>query len=98
MKAFINDFYSVFVQPTDFTIPGNPNTNVYIYVNNANSLTFINTGNRNVQIGVGGIILNAGNKFELKNDMLQLYKGKLTVSFRKSVNPGKLLVIRKFYK
>lgn len=98
MQAFINDFFSVFCPPTDFSIPGNPNINVDIDVNDANSLIFINTGNRNVQIGVGGVLLFAGNKFELKNDMLQVYKGKLTVSFRKSGNPGKLLVIRKFYK
>ena len=96
MQQFVNDFYTVIVPPTDFSIPGNPNIYYDIDVNNFNSLIFFNIGNRNVQIPYnGGVLLNYLGKLEMKSDFNQLYKGKLTVSFRKSGNQGKLLIIRK---
>lgn len=97
MRDYVNDFFTVNVPATNFFFGTSPNTNVDIDINDFNSIIIINTSNnRTIRVPFpSGKNLFPNQRIEIIGRENELCKGKLTITFLKSVNTGQALIIRK---
>lgn len=99
-KSYVYDFFTAIAQPVDF-FAGTPlRTNVDVDISGFNTIYIINVTNRTVEIPFPSPVkLFLYDRLEIKGNERELYGGKITISFLKSLSSplGQCLFIRKKY-